>query len=200
MTEAKDIEMLFAIWEQNVDTVRALNRSLKQDALPKSGIAPQLVNHLKRCAIAFVKPSAAGNQEPREASLNGGARPNIDKSVLTISESKRHRSQDHLQFVAQHPCIVCGRVPSHAHHVRFAQAKGVGLKVSDEFTVPLCAIYHSDNHTTGDERNWWKVRNIDPLEIARSLWEESRKRDDLPPEPADASSLAHRPKPVARRN
>ena len=32
MSEANDIELLFAIWEQNVDTVRALNRSLKQDA------------------------------------------------------------------------------------------------------------------------------------------------------------------------
>ena len=56
MTEAHDIELLFAIWEQNVETVRALNRSLKQDALPKSGIAPQLVSHLKQCAIALVKP------------------------------------------------------------------------------------------------------------------------------------------------
>ena len=33
MTEARDIELLFAVWEQNVETVRALNRSLKQDAL-----------------------------------------------------------------------------------------------------------------------------------------------------------------------
>src|SRR6516165_1646457 len=56
MIEAHDIELLFAIWEQNVDTVRALNRSLKQDPLPSSGIAPKLVAHLKQCAIALVKP------------------------------------------------------------------------------------------------------------------------------------------------
>ena len=31
MSEARDIELLFAIWEQNVETVRALNRSLKQE-------------------------------------------------------------------------------------------------------------------------------------------------------------------------
>ena len=61
MTEARDIELLFAIWEQNVETVRALNRSLKQDALPKSGIAPQLVSHLKQCAIALVKPERRAN-------------------------------------------------------------------------------------------------------------------------------------------
>jgi len=29
LSEAKDIELLFAIWEQNVDPVTALNRSLK---------------------------------------------------------------------------------------------------------------------------------------------------------------------------
>ena len=53
MSEARDIELLFAIWEQNVETVRALNRSLKQDSLPRSGIAPQLVAHLKHCAVAL---------------------------------------------------------------------------------------------------------------------------------------------------
>jgi hypothetical protein len=58
LTEAGDIEFLFAIWEQNVDTVRTLNRSLKQEQLPKSEIAPQLVHHLKQCAIALVKPES----------------------------------------------------------------------------------------------------------------------------------------------
>ncbi len=65
MTEANDIELLFAIWEQNVETVRALNRSLKQEQLPKSGIAPQLVSHLKRCAIALVKPENRPNGSDR---------------------------------------------------------------------------------------------------------------------------------------
>ena len=61
MSEARDIELLFAIWEQNVETVRALNRSLKQDPLPRSGLAPQLVNHLKQCAIALAKPESRAN-------------------------------------------------------------------------------------------------------------------------------------------
>jgi Rad52/22 family double-strand break repair protein len=179
MSEASDIEILFAIWEQNVDTVRALNKRLKQDHLPKSGVAPQLVAHLKRCAIALVRPHAAGDQTMSIQVLTGGTRPKIEKSVLTISEPKRHRSKEHLQFVAQQPCLVCGRSPSHAHHVRFAQSKGLALKVSDEFTVPLCAIHHSENHATGYERRWWQTRNIDPLKVARVLWEESRKRGAL---------------------
>ena len=139
MSEARDIELLFAIWEQNVDTVRALNRSLKQEALPKSGIAPQLVSHLKQCAIALVKP---GNQvngsDQRQATAvepSSSTRPKIDKSVLAINEPKRIRCMEHLRFVASQPCLICGRLPSHAHHIRYAQSKGLGLKVSDEFTV-----------------------------------------------------------------
>ena len=53
-----------------------LNKSLKQDPLPKSGIAPQLVAHLKQCAIALVKPHATGTEEVQATSaqaLNGGA-------------------------------------------------------------------------------------------------------------------------------
>ena len=69
MSEAQDIELLFAIWEQNVETVRAVNRSMRQDQLPKSGIAPQLVAHLKRCAIALVKPQA--ERQPRPPSAVG---------------------------------------------------------------------------------------------------------------------------------
>jgi hypothetical protein len=33
----------------------------------------------------------------------------------------------------------------------------------------------SQNHSTGDEKLWWEKHNIDPLEIARKLWDESRK-------------------------
>jgi hypothetical protein len=92
---ACDIKLLFAIWEQNVETVRALNRSLKQDALPKSGIAPHLVSHLKQCAIALVKPGNRVNGEAEGdetiAALPASARPKMDKSALTISEPKRIR-------------------------------------------------------------------------------------------------------------
>jgi Rad52/22 family double-strand break repair protein len=189
MSEARDIELLFAIWEQNVETVRALNKSLKQDALPKSGIAPQLVSHLKQCAIALVKPRnrVIGEAEGRETIpvFSASARPKIDKSVLTISEPKRIRCKEHLRFVASQPCVICGRSPSHAHHVRYAQSRGLSLKVSDEFTVPLCAIHHDNIHTTGKEQEWWHERNIDPLKVANALWRQSRERYPVPRDKAD---------------
>ena len=48
-------------------------------------------------------------------------------------------------------------------------------KVSDEYVVPLCNIHHYELHQTGDERAWWKENKIDPLDVARKLWEERRE-------------------------
>ena len=52
----------------------------------------------------------------------------------------------------------------------------MSLKVSDEFTVPLCAIHHHNIHTTGKEREWWQERKIDPIIVANHLWQRSRER------------------------
>ena len=99
----------------------------------------------------------------------------IDKSLLTIAEPKRLRDKAHLRFVASQPCLVCGRQPSDPHHLRFAQPRALGLKVSDEFTVPLCRGHHRQLHQAGNEVAWWENLNIKPLEIAKGLWEEPRK-------------------------
>jgi hypothetical protein len=64
--------------------------------------------------------------------------------------------------------------------VRYAQSRGLNLKVSDEFTVPLCAIHHHHIHATGKEREWWQERKIDPLKVANSLWQKSRERYPVP--------------------
>jgi hypothetical protein len=98
----------------------------------------------------------------------------IDKSQLTIGEPKRLRDKGHLRFVASKPCLICGRQPSDPHHLRFAQPRALGMKVSDEFTVPLCRTHHRQLHQVGDERTWWQSNKISPLEIAKELWEKSR--------------------------
>ena len=100
----------------------------------------------------------------------------IDKSVLTIAEPKRLRDKAHLRFVASQPCLVCGRQPSDPHHLRFAQPRALGLKVSDEFTVPLCRDHHQQLHQAGNEVAWWHDLDIKALEIAKGLWEESRMK------------------------
>ena len=98
----------------------------------------------------------------------------IDKSQLAIAEPKRLRDKAHLKFVASQPCLVCGRQPSDPHHLRFAQPRAIGLKVSDEFTVPLCRGHHRQLHQAGNEETWWEDLQINSLEVAKGLWERSR--------------------------
>jgi hypothetical protein len=97
----------------------------------------------------------------------------IDKSVLALAEPKRRRDKAHLRFVASQPCLVCGRQPSDPHHLRFAQTRALGVKVSDEFTVPLCRGHHRQLHQSGDEVAWWQGFKIEALQVARRLWEQS---------------------------
>ena len=97
----------------------------------------------------------------------------IDKAALPLGEPKRIRDKEHLKFVARQPCLVCGRQPSDAHHLRFAQPRALSMKVSDEFTVPLCRTHHRNLHQTGNELTWWEKARLDPLPIARKLWEET---------------------------
>ena len=98
----------------------------------------------------------------------------VDKSVLPISEPRRYRNKAHLKFVTSQPCLICGRLPSDPHHLRFAQRRALGRKVSDEFTVPLCRTHHRELHRSVNETAWWRIANVDPLKTARKLWKHTR--------------------------
>jgi hypothetical protein len=94
----------------------------------------------------------------------------IDKTVLALPAPRRIRDREHVKSVAKQPCLVCGRIPADVHHLRFAQARALGRKVSDEFTVPLCRGHHREVHHCGDEAAWWNRIGIDPAVAARVLW------------------------------
>jgi hypothetical protein len=97
----------------------------------------------------------------------------IDKSLLALPISRRFRDREHVRLVAKQPCLICGRRPVDAHHLRFAQSRALGRKVSDEFTVPLCRGHHREVHRCGDEAAWWQKAGIDPTVPARGLWLQS---------------------------
>jgi ERF superfamily len=97
----------------------------------------------------------------------------IDKSMLTVATPRRYRNREHLRYVAQQACLVCGRKPSDPHHLGFTQPRALGRKVSDEFAVPLCRGHHRAVHRSRDERAWWRQAGIDPIKVARRLWKET---------------------------
>ncbi len=119
----------------------------------------------------------------------------VDKSRLAIATPRRIRDREHLRFVAAQPCLVCGRLPAHAHHLAFVQPRARGLKTSDEWTVPLCALHHRELHDRGDERSFWVGRAIDAEIAALALWSRSRGTDRAG-DSDDASSGLERPSPA----
>jgi hypothetical protein len=104
--------------------------------------------------------------------------------MLTVAAPRRYRNPDHLRFVIQQPCLLCGRKPSDAHHIRFVQPRALGRKASDEFVVPLCRSHHRGVHRAGDEKAWWTQAGVDPVNAARKLWKRTQVDEGrIEPEP-----------------
>jgi ERF superfamily len=106
--------------------------------------------------------------------VNNAVAWRIDKGALTLGEPRRYRDRAHLRFVSAQPCLICWRRPSDAHHLRFAQPRALGRRVSDEYTVPLCRSHHRALHRCGDEVAWWKTNGVDPIAVAGELWQRTR--------------------------
>jgi hypothetical protein len=104
----------------------------------------------------------------------------IQKKALAHPEPRRIRDREHVKFVAGQSCLICGRQPADPHHLRFAQSRALGRKVSDEFTVPLCRGHHREVHRYGDEATWWRNSGVDPTLTARALWLESHPLKTAP--------------------
>ena len=97
--------------------------------------------------------------------------PRITRTVLRGKPKPdlRRRSQ-HLAFVRQLPCVVCGKAaPSEAAHVRSGSDGGAGIKPSDRYSVSLCTDCHALQHQFG-ELTFWSVLRLDPLNVAFRLW------------------------------
>ncbi len=134
-----------------------------------SAIDAQQVEKAFAAKLASIHPAEPGDPSPTDKP----GISEIDKSVLAFPEPRRIRDRDHVRHVIKQPCLICGRRPSDPHHLRFAQARALGRKVSDEFTVPLCRAHHREIHHCGNEGLWWGTTGIDPLAAARALWLET---------------------------
>jgi hypothetical protein len=144
-------------------------------------------------------PEQIPNGEPISGNLNAGSENVVatitdsatarEDMVTPIRKSVRRRSKLHLAFVAAQPCLVCQRSPCDAHHLKFAQPRSLGRKVSDEFTVPLCRDHHHDLHRHGNEMAWWANLQIVPMDTASELWAATLLRAD----PASEATATSKP-------
>jgi hypothetical protein len=131
---------------------------------------------------AFRSLPAAQSDPPNVGGVGSSAPEETGiRTACPVGKSIRLRDKDHRKFVSKQPCVVCGRVPSDAHHLRFAQPRALGRKVSDEFTVPVCRLHHGELHRHGDEAAWWNGVNIDPVPIALAFWRSTHRNGAFSP-------------------
>jgi hypothetical protein len=115
------------------------------------------------------EPIGPANAAPPTVATNS-EHQNAEPMATPLRKSIRRRNKAHLAFVAAQPCLICQRSPCDAHHLKFAQPRSLGCKVSDEFTVPLCRDHHHELHRHGNEMAWWANLQIAPIETAIELW------------------------------
>jgi hypothetical protein len=127
-----------------------------------TGLNELLPDHGGAPSSGLSEQSADGSMALRD--------PPSGRSQRLVAKAIRLRDKEHCKYVATQPCLVCGRSPSETHHIRFAQPRALGRKVSDEYTVPVCRLHHRELHRYGDEASWWAGVGVDPLPIALELW------------------------------
>jgi hypothetical protein len=167
-----------ARWAQ--EALAAKNKLTASDA---KLVEETFERRLSALASAETSPSkndalAIADAVPQETTRTASAHPDqsvgIDKSVLAVAAPRRYRNREHLRYVAKQPCLICGRRPSDPHHLRYLQPRALGRRASDEFAVPLCRSHHRAVHRARDERAWWRSAGIDPDQVARKLWKDTR--------------------------
>ncbi|MDA9421451.1 ERF family protein [Bradyrhizobium sp. CCBAU 53380] len=155
-----DARALEAAYERrNVDSTAPGSQHVYEDAdsKPSLGQAP---------VAGLIEGAPSGD-------LRGDLPLQANPSLAFPKEPPRRRSKEHLAFVRSQGCLVCQKNPADAHHLKFAQPRALGRKVSDEFTVPLCRSHHQSLHRHGNEKAWWANMQISPLALARELWDAS---------------------------
>ncbi len=165
---------LTAFWGRNSVTIEMLKRGVPDLKNTKGEHYGMILESLFEARILEIgSKSENGHGAPKSKTRN---RPGdaVDKALLAIASPRRVRDKEHLKFVARQPCMVCGRRPGQAHHLRFAQLRAMSSKPSDEWAVPLCTTHHRSLHQVGDEESWWTQLNLDPCVEAQRLWQVTR--------------------------
>jgi hypothetical protein len=156
----------FAGWAHRAIPLK--NQLSKADAQLLEGAFAAKLSHFEE--FEPVAPKHEDANSPISQALQVGL---SEQTVTMIRKPVRERDRKHLKFVAAQPCLVCGRTPSDAHHIKYSEQRAMGRKVSDRFTVPVCRLHHRELHRRGNERAWWKSQRIEPLSIAGTLWDKT---------------------------
>jgi hypothetical protein len=179
MNDADAVEKAFRVKAEQLDVRRHQEKPSNETApAPRAtderSAAPQPDRGATAAEDGHMDGAASATEPVPEALPVRHSAHAVPSRRRVVPRTRRLRDKRHLEFVTTQPCLACGRHPCEAHHLRFAQPRALGRRVSDEFTVPLCRIHHDEIHRRGDEVAWWASINIDPLPTAHRLWQHTR--------------------------
>jgi hypothetical protein len=184
------------------EVMAALRASVELGAAKEAPLPPKRRRRKRRPQeqVPTTPPQSTAPPLPDLPPVNNAVPWHVDKSALPLSEPRRYRDRAHLEFVASQPCLLCGRQPCDAHHLKFMQPRTLGRRVSDEFAVPLCRTHHRALHRHGDEAAWWTSAGMDAVTIAHRLWQHTRLngtpiQEHIDPLPGPPTAQVAEPEP-----
>jgi hypothetical protein len=120
----------------------------------------------------FIKPPGYGlpNFKP---SLQERAKKHVSAQQRREGNNAVHRA-----IIKQLPCVVCWKKPPNdGHHLKMGLAggeRGVGMRATDKWLVPLCRVHHDDLESYGSRREfeWFAAHSVEnPELLAKALWD-----------------------------
>src|SRR6516225_8434006 len=135
-----------AIWAQEAlpakNSLAAVDAKLVEDAFERrlSEVAPSQSAETADDGVTSIHVDLAGaHATPVKGNGDPDQPDGINKSVPVLATPRRYRNPEHLRYVAQQACLICGRKQSDPHHLRYLEPRALGRKASDEFAVPSAA-------------------------------------------------------------
>lgn len=103
----------------------------------------------------------------------------------TRQRQPRRKDEGYLAFVRERSCVISGRRPVEAAHLRTAyrllvkREAGTAAKPSDLWCLPLAQDLHREQHKVGDELAFWRSHNIDnPFQLCLAIYAAYNLDDD----------------------
>jgi hypothetical protein len=82
-------------------------------------------------AISEVVDNSGAERLQEQSQTLGGPETPAPPAIVILhrvaAKTIRLRDKEYCGFVASQPCVVCGRRPAEAHHIRFAQPRALGV-------------------------------------------------------------------------
>ena len=143
------IDAVYAFWNANLQSLTELKRRGGSDGDPVESIIETM-----KARLRSISQAQAAAPTPNTSTLeNGNGTIGTTSSLSPRPKEKRLRDKEHLAFVARQPCLVCGRKPSQAHHLKFAQPRAMAMNEpsSDHWQLPARGVHQQRRRPEQDQ-------------------------------------------------